>query len=334
MNMRRLTLSMCFIVFLLPLITNAEEVRHIVFPVDGEYSFSDSFGDPRSGGRIHEGIDIMTKKMTPLVSAVDGYVSSQQLEEPSWGFAIYIKDEAGYSYHYLHMNNDTPGTDDGAGGTSYAYAPTISRGARVVAGQLIGWAGDSGNAENVGSHLHFEIHLPNGTSINPYQSLLAATHQGTFDPESAKALATSINIDKDILVAHSAVCQSDTLVKGSLSAVYYCGADSRRYVFPNQRIYLSWYSGFSDVIQLTDEQLANIPLGGNVTYRPGVRMVKIETNPRVYAVDKDGMLRYVTTPEIAESMYGPKWNTFVDDLDDAFFVNYRVGESITAPLGQ
>lgn len=321
---------MCLLTLLLPLVTHAQEVRPIVFPVNGDYSFSNDFGDPRSGGRTHEGVDIITKKMTPLVSAVDGYISFLPSVEPSWGYAVYIQDNEGYSYRYLHMNNDTPGTDDGAGGPLYAYAPNISRGTRVVAGQLIGWAGDSGNAESVGSHLHFEIHTPNGTAINSYQSLLAASHPGVFDHKNATTLATSINVDKAIFNASSTVCQSDTLIKGALSAVYYCGADGRRYIFPNQNIYLSWYPDFSKVVQLTALQLANIPLGRNVTYRPGVRMVKIETDPKVYAVDKSGVLRHITTPEIAKGMYGSKWSTFVDDLPDIFFMDYHIGEPITA----
>ncbi|MDZ4229893.1 MAG: hypothetical protein U1C53_02025, partial [Candidatus Veblenbacteria bacterium] len=143
---------------------------------------------------------------------------------------------------------------------------------------------------------------------------------------------TTINDDKVLTSGPLATCQSNTLIQASTDTVYYCGADGKRYVFPNQRIYLSWYENFSGVVQVTDEVLATIPLGGNATYRPGVRMVKLQTDPKVYAVDKGGVLRHVTTPEVAASMYGAKWNTYVDDLSDAFFVNYRLGDPITTPL--
>lgn len=220
----------------------------------------------------------------------------------------------------------------GLGGPVYAYAPTIRRGARVSAGQLIGWVGDSGNAENVGSHLHFEIHLPSGEAINSYESLLAAAHPGTFDPAAAKLSAQTINEDKNLVITTGATCATNSLIKGSSTAVYYCGANGKRYVFPNQKTYASWYADFKNVITITDTQLAQIALGGNVTYRPGVRMVKIQTDPRIYVVSKGGVLRYVTTPEISQSMYGSKWSTYVDDLPEAFFVNYTVGEPITALL--
>src|SRR3989339_249796 len=277
----------------------ADEIRPIVFPVEGEYDYSDNYGDARSGGRLHEGIDIFAKKMTPLVSAVDGYVAFLPQDEPSWGYGIFIRDVDDYSYRYIHVNNDTPGTDDGMGGTIYAYAPTITRGSRVVAGQLIGWVGDSGNAENVGPQLHFEIRLPNGDPINPYQSLVNASQPGTFDPTNVRDAVTTINDDKGLMITASTNCQSNTLIKSMVSnAVYYCGADGKRYVFPNQKIYNSWYIDFKSVITISSEQLASVPLGGNVTYRPGVRMVKIETEPNVYVVDRGGTLRYVQSPEI------------------------------------
>lgn len=150
-------------------------VRPIAFPVDGPHSFRNDFSEPRGGGtREHLGIDIITKKMTPVVAAADGEVSYVVSPQASWGYSITIRDAEGYQYRYLHLNNDTPGTDDGLGGEANAYAPGIERGASVKKGQLVGWAGDSGNAEEVGSHLHFEIRDPERTPINPYESLIAA----------------------------------------------------------------------------------------------------------------------------------------------------------------
>lgn len=152
------------------------EVRDIVFPVIGDTRFSDDFGDPRSGGRTHEGNDILGTKLQPLVAAVDGMVRFVAWPEPEYGYLVSLEDSEGYEYWYLHINNDTPGTDDGRGGGRNAYAPYMQRPFPVVAGQLIGWMGDSGNAESTSPHLHFEIHRPDGTIINPYESLTQATH--------------------------------------------------------------------------------------------------------------------------------------------------------------
>jgi hypothetical protein len=91
--------------------------RPIAFPVKDPYSFRDDYLDPRGGGtRKHLGIDIIAEKMTPVFSAVDGNITYVVSPEASWGYAIEIRDSDGYAYNYLHLNNDTPGTDDGKGG--------------------------------------------------------------------------------------------------------------------------------------------------------------------------------------------------------------------------
>lgn len=101
----------------------------------------------------------------------------------------------------------------------------------------------------------------------------------------------------------------------------------RRYVFPNQKTFKTWFSDFSSVIVISDAEMAAIPLAGNVTYKPGVRMVKIQTDPKVYALARGGLLRWVMNEAVAVRLYGPEWNTLIDDVSDAFFVNYAVGES-------
>jgi len=130
-------------------------------------------------------------------------------------------------------------------------------------------------------------------------------------------------------VAHAAVV-SGSLIKASLPAVYYYGADSKRYVFPNEKTYFTWYSNFSGVQTISDLELSGIAIGGNVTFRPGVKLAKITTDPKVYAVDAMGSLRWITTGAIAEALYGANWGAMVQDVPDGFFVNYTTGADITA----
>ena len=307
------------------------EIRKIAFPTERDVTFEDSFGDARTG-HSHEGIDLMGKKMMPLYAAVDGVVAEVVIPEASWGYAIVLRDADGYTYHYLHVNDDMPGTDDGNGGTEHAYAPGIEPRVSVTKGQLIGWMGDSGNAENAGAHLHFEIRTPGGTAINPYASLRAVGTNINYDVKIALAASPNINADKGLAAdAESSPCVSGSLVKSASStAVYYCGANGKRYVFPNDRIYFTWYEDFKTVTTITNEALAAIPLGGNVTYRPGSKMVKIESLPNVYAVEQGGVLRWIKSPDVAESLYGKDWRKKVDDLSDAFFGNYSFGSDIVA----
>ncbi len=151
----------------------AAEIRPILFPVIGKVTYYDDFSAPRVG-HTHEGNDLMGQKLMLLVAAVDGVITFTPYPEPSYGYMISIRDKDGYTYNYLHVNNDNPGTDDGAGGGINAYAPDILDGNPVVKGQLVGWMGDSGNAETTQAHLHFEIRQPDGTAISPFDSLQAA----------------------------------------------------------------------------------------------------------------------------------------------------------------
>ncbi len=130
--------------------------------------------------------------------------------------------------------------------------------------------------------------------------------------------------------ASAASIMSGDLIKASQPAVYYYGADGKRYVFPNEKTYKTWYSDFSTVKTITDEELATIQIGGNVTYRPGIKMVKIQTDPKVYAVAQGGILRWVKTEALAISLYGADWNEKIEDIPDAFFTNYSVGADVVS----
>ncbi len=123
--------------------------------------------------------------------------------------------------------------------------------------------------------------------------------------------------------------QSGDLIRGqSLSSVYYYGADGLRYVFPNDKTYFTWYQNFNNVKWISDNDLASIQIGGNVTYKPGVKMIKINSDPKVYAVSTGGTLRALTSESIAASLYGNTWNKKIDDVADGLFSNYKIGSVI------
>lgn len=132
-----------------------------------------------------------------------------------------------------------------------------------------------------------------------------------------------------LIVAFPISAQEIGLIKGSGDAVYYKSGNGKRYVFPNEKVYFSWYSDFSSVETISDSELALIPIGGNVTYKPGVRLLKITSVPVTYAVE--GLnLRPITSESVAASLYGLEWSKLVDDLPEAFFVNYGVGLPINS----
>lgn len=132
-------------------------------------------------------------------------------------------------------------------------------------------------------------------------------------------------------VAHAQEIPRQTLIRGSGPAVYWYSSNGTRHVFPNEKTFLTWfpYHQYDRVMVISDEALASIRLGVQaMTYRPGSRLVKITTDPKVYVVDNRGVLRWIETESVAEALYGPQWRTFIDDVPDAFFATYNLGSSI------
>ena len=150
--------------------------------------------------------------------------------------------------------------------------------------------------------------------------------QRIFATLSSLALLASVMMP---MSAHAQAFNPGTLIKGtSYSAVYYFAEDGKRYVFPNEKTYFTWYENFDNIVIVSDRTLGTIPIGGNVTYRPGKKMVKITTDPRVYVVDVGGILRHVGSEELAQTFYNINWNQQIDDIPDAFFINYKIGTPV------
>lgn len=114
--------------------------------------------------------------------------------------------------------------------------------------------------------------------------------------------------------------------------VYYYDIDWHRHPFPNQKVFESWYRDFSGVKEITAEEMAQLPLDKPITYRPGTRLVKIPSIPKVYAVEPGGVLRWIESESVAKALYGNDWNKRVDDVPEALFTNYREGAPLTTPV--
>lgn len=108
--------------------------RPKVFPVRGEYSYSNDWGNPRSGGRTHKGTDIFASHGTPVVASETGVIATRS--GGKGGLALWINGRA----YYAHLSG---------------YADGIKDGVRVRAGQVIGFVGATGNAKGGAPHLHY-----------------------------------------------------------------------------------------------------------------------------------------------------------------------------------
>lgn len=112
------------------------------------------------------------------------------------------------------------------------------------------------------------------------------------------------------------------------TTVYYMGSDGRRHFFPNAKVYFTWFPDFGGVRIVSPSSLAEIPLGANITYRPGVRMVKFESENKVYVVEGGRRLRWIQSESDASSIYGMNWNRNIDDIPVIFYTDYVFGSTL------
>jgi hypothetical protein len=151
-------------------------VPTLIFPVAGPTTYIDDFGQPRAGGP-HQGNDLMATKKTPVVAVEAGKIKFWTTSA-SAGCMLYLYGASGTMYEYIHLNNDLTMKNDNRGKcvAGVAYARGLKDGAKVQAGQMIGYVGDSGDANGIASHLHFEVHPGGGAAVSPYPYLQAAQH--------------------------------------------------------------------------------------------------------------------------------------------------------------
>jgi hypothetical protein len=171
--------------------TPTKRVPRLIFPVVGTTSYYDDFGEPRAGG-AHQGNDLLAARHAPAV-AVEGGTVKLWTTSVQAGCMLYLHGDSGTTYLYIHLNNDLTARNDNQGtcvaGTS--YAPGLKDGARVAAGQLIGFVGDSGDANGTHPHLHFEVHPNDGAAVDPYPYLRKAQQLMFYAKPGAK-IALSI----------------------------------------------------------------------------------------------------------------------------------------------
>jgi murein DD-endopeptidase MepM/ murein hydrolase activator NlpD len=178
-------------------------VRDIVFPLVGPSAYSSSFGNCRDKcEREHHGNDIMTFgwKGVPVVAAHEGRIRLIRDDREWCNIEITGRDR--WYTRYVHLNNDTPGYDDRDYGCG---VPGIETGDWVEAGQIIGWVGDSGNAEHTPPHLHFEIRMPSGLPVDPYRSLKAAAKIRFYRTPSEDPVTAAVDIAEYAYSAGSSV---------------------------------------------------------------------------------------------------------------------------------
>jgi murein DD-endopeptidase MepM/ murein hydrolase activator NlpD len=126
------------------------------FPVAGTHSFSDDYGAPRPDTGTHIGNDVFADFGMPVVAVADGTLYRVGTRKVP-GNRLWLRDRKGHRFFYAHLSD---------------FAAAAYNGAEVHAGEVIGFVGNTGDAEPTPPHVHFEVHLANHTPVNPYRYLL------------------------------------------------------------------------------------------------------------------------------------------------------------------
>ena len=125
---------------------------NLACPVGNPVAFSDTWGAPRSGGRSHQGVDMMARHGTPVYAITAGRITRMS-GSGLGGISLYMYGADGNEYFYTHLQG---------------YADGTSTNQTVDAGTLIAYVGSTGNANASAPHLHFEVHPGGGRAVNPY----------------------------------------------------------------------------------------------------------------------------------------------------------------------
>ncbi len=141
----------------LPSTANPSVFIPILFGVSLK-NISPNFGDPRSGGRLHEGEDIMAVKGTPIISPTAAVVLRAGDNGGSEGIYVYTANPGSETFVYYHLDRIGEG---------------VVPGLVLAQGSLIGYVGNTGNASGGAAHLHFEIHDSSGNPTDPFPRLTA-----------------------------------------------------------------------------------------------------------------------------------------------------------------
>jgi hypothetical protein len=208
----------------------------MVFPVGGdEYRLTHNFGACRDGcSRHHEGEDIMAPKGTPVYAVGDG-VARWVSPDQEHCCRLEIDHGNGWVTRYIHLNDDRQDEDgnyldyDNQG---WGIADGIVDGTPIARGQLIGWVGDSGNATETVTHLHFELRQYSGdvwesTAIDPYPYLLIAeqNYVGQFYDDESSVHQSAIDKIYEAGItrgcnppANNRYCPDESVSRGAMAA--------------------------------------------------------------------------------------------------------------------
>jgi len=104
----------------------------------------------------------------------------------------------------------------------------------------------------------------------------------------------------------------------------------RRRPFVNNQTFFTWQDSFDSVVVVTDATLASLDLGVPMLPKAQVVMMKIQSDPKVYVIEGDNILRWVQGETVAQELYGEDWSDYIIDVEPTFFARFKMGEGVSS----
>ena len=165
------------------------------------------------------------------------------------------------------------------------------------------------------------------------------------DGNATSGAVTAINVTKGSVVCYD-YCGTPTVNRGTLvktacgsyapksdscHSIYYYGQDGYRHGFTSEAVYRSWFgTSYANVVTISQSEMNAMPIGENVTMRPGSWLVKFMGSSTVYAVEKGGVLRPIANEAAAKAIYGSRWNQSIAELSGSVKGDYTIGKKIAS----
>jgi hypothetical protein len=180
----------------------------------------------------------------------------------------------------------------------------------------------SGSAFSIVADMSIPLdNAPASTHVAMVTDMLSRT-------EAEEILSDDVHVDELVKVADDGDPTTDYD-----STVYYIGLDAKRHPFPSSQVYFTWYENFDSVVTISTDILSGIALGSPVLVRPGTMMVKIQSDPRTFAVEPGNYtLRWIPNETVATSLYGVSWNKRILDIEPTYFSRFTMGVEMTSLL--
>lgn len=160
-------------------------------------------------------------------------------------------------------------------------------------------------------------------------AVVIANRPPTADPNRTPP-ERAISAPQDFLDTKDTVVRAgDVVTSEGLSTRYYVAPTMKRYVFTDDQTFATWYPSTFQPKIINRKALEALPLAGNVTQRPGMRVIKFASDPAYYVVVHAGVLRSIA-PRLLKSYYGPDWAKRVDQIEEYYRADYTIGAELSS----